>query len=270
MKADPENRIGSAPGRGAGRFWLLACVVASSATVGVLMIPSWRDFALWTFHWAEQSVGVAPAQSPFSTLYEKFGVEGLPVRAFASEEVGANLARLSRDSCDRPAMAALDRALVAAGETRLSAEMLFGFARSCANAEGEGYRAGDLFLQLGDVEKTLAAADDLLRKDSTNPSFHYLRGKALAAAGRNSEAVAEYKSTIELTQNQRGIGEWVFTELANLFSTLGRPCDAAQTILEWVAIEPQVRRTARALKLIRDYSAGGCRGNAAAPAAKDL
>jgi hypothetical protein len=70
--------------------------------------------------------------------------------------------------------------------------------------------------------------------------------------------VNEYKSTINLSPSPRQVGEWVFLELANLYAALERPCDAAQTIVSWVAIDPAARNTARAHKLVETYAARGC------------
>jgi tetratricopeptide (TPR) repeat protein len=269
MKVDREDRIGPAPARDGSRVRLLLGAAACAAAFGALAIPSWRDFAARGFYAAEQAVGLAPSQDAFASLYQRLGVSPLPAQVFASGAVAGSLARLSRDPCDRAAIAALGRALVAAGETRLAAQSLSGFARSCANADGEGYQAAQWFLQVGDAEQAVAAADALLAKNPAEPNFHYLRGKALSALDRREEAVAEYRNTIALSRSPREVGEWVFVELANLFATLGRPCDAARTILVWVAIDPATRDTLRARKLIADYSAGGCR-NGAAPAARDL
>jgi tetratricopeptide (TPR) repeat protein len=269
MKVDREDRIGPAPARDGSRVRLPLVAAACAAAFAALMIPSSRDLLARGFYAAEQAVGLAPSQEAYAALYRRLGLSPLPAQAFASGEVAASLARLSRDSCDRAAVAALGRGLAAAGETRLAAESLSGFARSCANADGEGYRAAQLFLQVGDAEKAAAAADALVAKNPAEPNFHYLRAKALSALGRGEEAVGEYRNAIALSRSPREVGEWVFVELANLFATLGRPCDAARTILAWVAIDPAARDTLRARKLIADYSAGGC-SNQAAPAARDL
>jgi hypothetical protein len=61
-----------------------------------------------------------------------------------------------------------------------------------------------------------------------------------------------YKSTIDLSQSPRQVGEWVFLELANLYAVLDRPCDAVQAIMSWIAIDPATRNTARAHKLPAD------------------
>ena len=88
--------------------------------------------------------------------------------------------------------------------------------------------------------------------------YHCLRGKALASARRYAEAVEDYKSTIELYKNPSDIGEWVFVEMANIYAAMNRPCDAATTILAWVAIDPSQRDTMNARKMVEAYSAKGC------------
>ena len=62
----------------------------------------------------------------------------------------------------------------------------------------------------------------------------------------------------DLSQSPRQVGEWVFLELANIYAALDRPCDAAQTIMNWIAIDPATRNTARAHKLVDTYAARGC------------
>ena len=142
---------------------------------------------------------------------------------------------------------------------RLAATVLMGFhSLSCHGTENEQAVAGQLFLKLGDIEKALAVANALTSAKPEIANFHYLRGKALIAAGREAEAVNEYKSTIALSQSPRQVGEWVYLELANLYAALHRPCDAAQTIVNWITIDPATRNTARAHKLVETYAARGC------------
>ena len=133
-----------------------------------------------------------------------------------------------------------------------------GFSLSCHGTENEQAVAGELFLKLGDSEKALAVANALTSAKPEIANFHYFRGKALIAAGREAEAVNEYRSTIDLSQSPRQVGEWVYLELANLYAALHRPCDAAQTIVNWIAIDPATRNTARARKLVETYAARGC------------
>src|SRR5262249_26085579 len=104
----------------------------------------------------------------------------------------------------------------------------------------------------------IAITDALITGDPGIASYRYLRGRALANAKRYDDAVEDYKSTIELYKNPGDIGEWVFAELANIYATMGRPCDAVATILAWVAIDPSVRNTLSARKRVEAYSAKGC------------
>jgi hypothetical protein len=49
--------------------------------------------------------------------------------------------------------------------------------------------------------------------------------------------------------------------LANIYAAMGRPCDAAVTILAWAAIDPSVRNTLKTRKMVEAYSAKGCAQN---------
>jgi thioredoxin-like negative regulator of GroEL len=79
--------------------------------------------------------------------------------------------------------------------------------------------------------------------------------------------LADYKSTIELQKNPRDVAERVFVEMANIYAAMGRPCDAAVTILAWVAIDASVRSTLKTRRLVEEYSAKGCTQN---PAPTDI
>jgi tetratricopeptide (TPR) repeat protein len=168
------------------------------------------------------------------------------------------LTRLAREPCDKTAIFAFGEALLGANEHRRAADAYAAFAATCPNGEGEQYRAAEILFLLGDTDKVIAISDALVARNPAIGAYRYLRGRALANAKRYAEAVEDYKSTIELQKTPRDIGEWVFVEMANIYAAMGRPCDAARTILAWVAIEPSVRDTLTARKKVEAYSAQGC------------
>ncbi|HJZ20937.1 MAG TPA: hypothetical protein VJ226_08270, partial [Bradyrhizobium sp.] len=236
----------------------IVLLAVAGAIIVALMAFAFQDRAIGLFYSAEEAVGLAPSQQQFAATYRRLGISALPPRLFAQDQVSKSLTRLSQEACDRQAIGSLANALAADGERRLAASALMGFSLSCQGSENEQATAGGLLLQLGDAEKALAIANALTSARPEIANFHYFRGKALAAAGDGAEAVNEYKSTIDLSPAPRQIGEWVFLELADLYATLDRPCDAAQTIMNWVAIDPGTRNTARAHKLVETYAARGC------------
>ena len=263
MQIEPEQRLGS-PGQrlvpevpssdGSARIVLLL----AGAIILALLGFAFPDRATRAFYALEEASGMAPSQQQFAATYRQLGISVLPLRLFAKDDVANGLTRLAREACDHQAIRSLANALAAEGEQRIAASALMGFSLSCQGSENEQAAAGQLFLQLGDAEQALTVANALTSAKPEVANFHYFRGKALVAAGRGAQAVDEYKSTIDLNPSPNKVGEWVFFELADLYATLDRPCDAAQTIVDWVAIDPTTRNTARAHKLVETYAARGC------------
>ena len=260
MQIDPEQRLVS-PGErlvpevpssdGSTRILVLFAAAIVLSILGF----TFSDRATRALYAIEEASGLAPSQQQFAVTYRQLGISVLPTRLFTEDRVANSLARLAHEACDHQAIGSLANALAMEGEQRLAASALMGFGLSCRNSENEEAAAGALFLQLGDAEKALAVANALTSAKPDIANFHYFRGKALIAADRRTEAVNEYKSTIDLSQSPRQVGEWVFLELANLYAALDRPCDAAQTIMSWIAIDPVTRNTARAHKLVETYAA---------------
>jgi tetratricopeptide (TPR) repeat protein len=274
MHIEPEHRLVSpgqrlvpevGSGDGSGRIVLLLSAAIIVALVGYIF----HDRAMRAFYELEELSGMAPSQQQFAAIYRQLGISALPPRLFARDRVADSLTRLAREACDHQAIGSLANAFAADGERRLAASALMGFSLACHGCENEQATAGQIFLQLGDADKALAVANALTTAKPEVANFHYFRGKALVAAGRGAEAVNEYKSTIDLSPSPRQVAEWVFLELADLYAALDRPCDAAQTIIDWIAIDPATRNTARAHKLVETYAGRGCAA-APKPAASSL
>jgi tetratricopeptide (TPR) repeat protein len=239
---------------GSARIVLLLAGAIILAVLGF----TFSDRVTRAFYALEEASGLAPSQQQFAATYRQLGISVLPARVFARDGVADSLTRLAHETCDHQAIGSLANALAAEGERGLAASALMGFSLSCHGSENEQAAAGQLFLDLGDAEKALAVANALTSARPEIANFHYFRARALVAVGRGADAVSEYRSTIDLSQSPRQVGEWVFLELANLYAALDRPCDAAQTIMNWIAIDPATRNTARAHKLIETYAARRC------------
>jgi tetratricopeptide (TPR) repeat protein len=252
----PGQRL--VPATTSGDWSTRILLLFAGAAILALAGYTFNDSARRAFYALEEMSGLAPSQQQFATTYRLLGISTLPPRLFAEDRVASALTRLSKEMCDHQAVGSLANALAVNGEQRLAASTLMGFSLSCPGSENEQATAGGLFLKVGDTEKALAVANALTSARPDIANFHYFRGKALVASGRGAEAVGEYKSTIELSPTPRQVGEWVFLELANLYAALDRPCDAVQTIMSWIAIDPATRNTARAQKLLETYGIRRC------------
>jgi aspartyl protease family protein len=248
-------------------FWSAALAIVMACAAALAAFPQVRDYAKGLAFTVGDAVGVTPPDSEYSAAYKRMGMAPLPARLLASSQISSGLARLGREPCDKTAIFAFGEALLAAHEERKAADAYSAFAASCPNGEGEQNRAAQILFQLGDSEKVIAITDALIAKNPAVGSYRYLRGKALANTKRYAEAVEDYKSAIQLQKDPRDVGDWVFVEMANIYAAMGRPCDAATTILAWVAIDPTVRNTLNVRKTVEAYSAKGCGQN---PAPTDL
>lgn len=270
MKLEREDRIAPPAKSDNGLFLSAALALALAGVVALVALPELRETARRAGFSAAALIGVKPPPDAFAPAYRRLGLEPLPVPLAVSPKISSSLEKLSHEPCDKEAIFALGEALSAAHEKRLAADAYSGFAATCPNGEGEKYRAALLLQQLGDGDRTIALASALIEHDPSVANYRYLRGKALAGGKRYAEALADYRSTIQLQKNPRDVGEWVFTEMAGIYAVLGKPCEAALTILAYVAIDPASRNTPKAHKLVMEYSARGCDQNAAPPDLKSL
>src|SRR5580700_2205253 len=261
MKLDDEDRPVRVSGSYSRPFLSAALVVVVACVAAFALLPEFGDYAKGLVFAVGDAVGIRPPEDEYSAAYKRLGISPLPAKLLASSKISSGLARLAREPCDKAAVFAFGEALLAAHEGRKAADTYLAFAAICPNSEGEQNRAAQILFQLCDSEKVIAITDALIANNPTIASYRYLRGKALANVKRYAEAVDDYKSTIELQKAPRDVGEWVFVEMANIYAAMGRPCDAAVTILAWAAIDPSVRNTLKTRKMVEAYSAKGCAQN---------
>jgi tetratricopeptide (TPR) repeat protein len=245
MKLDDEDRPVRVSGSYSRPFLSAALVVVVACVAAFALLPEFGDYAKGLVFAVGDAVGIRPPEDQYSAAYKRLGISPLPAKLLASSKISSGLARLAREPCDKAAVFAFGEALLAAHEGRNAADTYLAFAAICPNGEGRC----------------------LVAKNPTIASYRYLRGKALANVKRYADALGDYKSTIELQKNPRDVAERVFVEMANIYAAMGRPCDAAVTILAWVAIDSSVRNTLKTRRMVEEYSAKGCAKN---PAPTDM
>jgi aspartyl protease family protein len=258
MKVDHDDRP-VLPLKLDGRPFLSAIVaVAVACALAFAAIPEFRDYVRRLAVTMGDAVGIRPLEDEYSGVYKRLGISHLSAELLTASKISSSLIQLSRESCDKGAIFAFGEALLAAHEGRKAADAYSSFAATCPNSEGEQYRSAQIFLQLGDNEKAIAVTTVLIAKNPVIAPYHYLRGKALSNVRRYAEALDDYKSAVELQKNPRDVSERVFVEMANIYAAMGRPCDSAATILAWVALDPSVRNTLQARRMVEEYSSKGC------------
>jgi tetratricopeptide (TPR) repeat protein len=269
MKAERESRI--TPGTPSQNYLFIIGLFAALGILaaGLSTLPDFRNFATSTFYYAENLAGIEPT-ARYAGVYKKLDIAPLPAWLAVSTGISENLAALEKEPCDKKAIFALGNALDVVHETRIAANALLGFAGTCPESEGEANRAAELFFDLADTEKVITITSTLIKNNPAIADYHYLRGRALAIAKRYQEAIADYKSTIELEEDPQSLDQRVFVEMANMLMMLDSPCEAAQAISAWIAIAPSERNTLSARGLRDEYSARGCQQQAPPSAARDL
>jgi tetratricopeptide (TPR) repeat protein len=257
MQLDPLDRIGGATRPMAARGVLIgALTLLGFLVLAFLLLPELRDYALRGY--AATGLPGAASADRFGALYKKLAVKPLSAAQEVSADLEPKLQRLSQAPCDKTAVYALAEALTKAGASRAAAEIYSGFASSCANSVEVESRAARLYLSLGDYERALELAEKIIEEQPGDSNYHYLRGQAYAALKRYDQALVDYKKTIELFKEPIKLREAVFLEMANIYLALGKPCEAATTILTWISLDPKARGTLQALRRAGEYAARGC------------
>jgi tetratricopeptide (TPR) repeat protein len=236
---------------------VLATALAITVAVAAV-IPELREYARGLVLAGGEAIGVSALQDKYAAAYKHLKIPSFPAKLLASSKISENLARLAREPCDRTAIAGLGGGLVAAHESRKAAEAYIGFAGLCPNSDHQLSAAAIILLSLSDSAKVVALTDDLIARNPTNARYRYLRGQALANLKQYAEALQDYQATIELQKNPVLLRERLFIEMANIYVAMGRPCDAAASMLAFVKLDLAKRNTPGMHKMIEEYLAKGC------------
>jgi len=99
-------------------------------------------------------------------------------------------------------------------------------------ANSYGISFAQKFLQNGEYEQAIGAADKQAASEPENPEPHHDRARALAQLGRFEEAVTSYGRAIRLDETERVLSDWevddgLFSTLVAWGQSLGEPGKAA-------------------------------------------
>lgn len=259
MNLDKDDRIGgpTGPGRDYSASVTLVFCLLIAGTVWYFYGKEITD----TFNEARHRTGqpsLAQIQySRFQAVYERLHMQPLTDDLAYRADVIAALEEIKREPCDKRAIYKLEQSLLRANARRDAANALVSFAAECGNSDGDLEAAANIYYDLGDYARAIEIADQLIKRDPHYANIRYVRGKALKNLGRFDEALGEYISTIELYGDPKNLASSVFTELAQVYSSLGRHCEAMTSIQTYVSLEPGKRDTSQTRRMISDYAGRG-------------
>jgi clan AA aspartic protease (TIGR02281 family) len=184
---------------------------------------------------------VASADAEYADLYRRLGIVPLDRRLLRRKQVRDDLKLLSRDLCDKLAAHNIVAPLEQELDLKTSAQIMRAVGKNCPEADAELGLAGELFMQAGDYEAALDAAQSVFRKHPEATAYWFLQGRALSALKRHSEALAAYVGLMRYLGEPKNAPAELFTRAALEFEAMGRFCEAIVPIETFIAVDPEKR-----------------------------
>ena len=176
-------------------------------------------------------------------------VRGDPIRRFLEE--------LSRERCDKKAIADLGVALDKAGYRREAATAHVSFSATCGGHAPSLRAAVNILLNLSDYATAVTVASSLIKLEPFSDNGYYLRAVAHDRGGSPEKAIDDYVTGIELFGNKDRIASASYYAMARAYEKLGQFCDAILPIEAWVSLNPARNDTSQTRAMIADYTAKG-------------
>lgn len=189
----------------------------------------------------------------FADLYASLHTAPLPAELQERPEIAPLLERLRQDHCDGKAAADLAAALVTQDDSREAASLLAGFTETCPGFDGLTFKAADLYYSLADYPAAREVSDRLIAQWPDSAPFHYQAGQIDLALGHADEAAAEIRKAVDLSADRRALDRAVFFDLAKALAQLGKFCEAAAAIQQFVSLDPKQRDDFASQKPIAEY-----------------
>jgi tetratricopeptide (TPR) repeat protein len=215
---DPWNEANERR-RSAGPWVFLGIVLALLAGGGWVyqFRPQWVALA---YDLADLPRTITPSQgdtadTEFRMLYQRYDMTPLGAGAAGDPKVNPLLARLQKEPCNQQAIFQVSSALEDLRAMREAADLLKGFAGTCADGSGESYRASELYYVIGDYEMAVKLSSDFIDRQPDVQNPYFLRARAEQALKQYGAAVEDYATAIRLMPDAKLIRSEVFTRMSD-------------------------------------------------------
>jgi tetratricopeptide (TPR) repeat protein len=238
IKLDPDSRIRISEDH---TFPVIVVIIIVLAVLG-------GGFFYWYY---------MPQKQDHSAVYAQLGIVQLPTNIERQPPIQSRLDQLGREPCYKDAIIGLSRALLESGYPRESANGLLSFAKRCGTSEVLLRDAYEALVKVGDFSAAVRVADELVKADSADATYRYMRAEAFEQVKDFEHALIDYINSLQLLGNPSRVIGYQFTDISRMYAALGRYCDAITPIETYIAFEPATRRTTQTTKIIAEYAEKG-------------
>lgn len=112
-------------------------------------------------------------------------------------------------------------------------------------------------MKASDFTKALAVANDLVASDPVKATYRYARAQTYEQSKDFENALHDYIVSVQLLGTPSRVAGFHFYDIARMYASLGRFCDAIGAVETFVAFSPAARRTQQSVSMILEYSKKG-------------
>jgi tetratricopeptide (TPR) repeat protein len=225
-------------------------VYSFALIVSLVVILVIGGFGYWYF-WIRRD---------FSSVYAQLGISSLPVNVELETEISKRLEQLRHEPCYKDGMLGFADALVAAGYPREANTSLLSFARRCGDSDAILLRRHQALLKASDFANAFAVANNLIASDPVKATYRYARAQTYEQMKDFEGALRDYIVSVQLLGTPSRVAGFHFYDIARMYASLGRFCDAITAVETFVAFSPAARRTQQSVSMILEYSKKGSCG----------
>jgi predicted aspartyl protease len=215
--------------------------------ISVILTLAAGGFGYWYF-WIRHD---------FAPVYAQLGISPLPLYVEAEREISQRLYQLAREPCYKDGMTGFADALVTAGYPRDADTSLQNFTKRCGDSDAIRLRRHQALSKASDFAGALSIANDLIASDPTKATYRYIRGQTYEQLKNFPAALNDYIVSLQLSGTPARVAGFLFYDIARMYATLGRFCDAITAVETFVAFDPAKRRTQQSVSMILEYSKKG-------------